>query len=466
MEATVTPRPAKRGLVRRKPDYIPPSRYTLRAAASDGDALTRLSFLILGAGNIARKQIVKGLLFLAVEIAYIVYMATVGVSSLGTLVSLGSRTQSRQKIDGYWYYDAGDNSVLLLTAGVATVFITVLFVVFWSYAVRSAYKAQVLQRETGAAPTLLDDWRNLTDRNAQVSMMFLPVAGILVFTVLPTLIMICIAFTSYDSDHVLLFDWVGFKNFGSLFAETGAVTADQFVRVLGWTLIWAIFATFLNFFFGLFLAMIINRKTTHFKGMWRSIFSLSMAVPQFVSLLAINQMLQPEGAINSTLESWGWITDPLPFFTDPTWARVTVIVVNLWIGIPFTIMQITGILQNIPADQYEAARIDGANWWQTFTRITMPYLVFVLTPYLITTFTGNVNNFNVIYLLSGGNPTAVGDTAGSTDLLITWLYKLTVDQGDYNLGGVIGIFTFVVLAIVSLITYRSSGSYKNEGGFR
>lgn len=251
-----------------------------------------------------------------------------------------------------------------------------------------------------------------------------------------------------------------------MFSSTGAVTAQQFVRVLGWTLVWAIFATFLNFFFGLFLAMIINRKTTRFKGMWRSIFSLSMAVPQFVSLLAINQMLQPEGAINSMLESWGWITEPLPFFTDPTWARVTVIVVNLWIGIPFTIMQITGILQNIPADQYEAARIDGANWWQTFTRITMPYLVFVLTPYLITTFTGNVNNFNVIYLLSGGNPTAVGDTAGSTDLLITWLYKLTVDRGDYNLGGVIGIFTFVVLAIVSLITYRSSGSYKNEGGFR
>ncbi len=365
MEATVSPRATGRGLIRRKADYIPPSRYTLRAAASDGDALTRLSFLILGAGNLARRQIVKGVFFLAVEVAYIAYMVAQGVGSLVTLGTLGYRTQTKHKVDGYWYYDAGDNSVLLLTAGVATVFITVLFAVFWSYAVRSAYKAQVLQRETGAAPTLLDDWHNLTDRNAQVSMMFLPVVGILVFTVLPTLIMVFIAFTSYDSDHVLLFDWVGVKNFGQLFSSTGAVTAQQFVRVLGWTLVWAIFATFLNFFFGLFLAMIINRKTTRFKGMWRSIFSLSMAVPQFVSLLAINQMLQPEGAINSMLESWGWITDPLPFFTDPTWARVTVIVVNLWIGIPFTIMQITGILQNIPADQYEAARIDGANWWQT-----------------------------------------------------------------------------------------------------
>ncbi len=140
--------------------------------------------------------------------------------------------------------------------------------------------------------------------------------------------------------------------------------------------------------------------------------------------------------------------------------------INLWVGIPYTIMQVTGILQNIPTDQYEAAKIDGANWWQIFTKITMPYIIFVLTPYLITTFTGNVNNFNVIYLLSGGNPVPVGDSAGKTDLLITWLYKLTVDKNDYNLGAVIGIMTFIVLAVVSLITYRNSGSYKNEETFR
>ena len=180
----------------------------------------------------------------------------------------------------------------------------------------------------------------------------------------------------------------------------------------------------------------------------------------------MHTMLQPQGAVNRMLQTWGWIDGPLPFFTDATWARVTVIIINLWVGIPYTIMQITGILQNIPADQYEAAKIDGANWWQIFTKITMPYIIFVLTPYLITTFTGNVNNFNVIYLLSGGDPTPLGDSAGSTDLLITWLYKLTVDKQDYNLGAVIGIMTFVVLAIVSLITYRNSGSYKNEEAFR
>ena len=124
---------------------------------------------------------------------------------------------------------------------------------------------------------------------------------------------------------------------------------------------------------------------------------MSIAVPQFVSLLVMHTMLQPQGAVNRMLQTWGWIDGPLPFFTNATWARVTVIIINLWVGIPYTIMQITGILQNIPADQYEAAKIDGANWWQIFTKITMPYIIFVLTPYLITTFTGNVNNFNVIY---------------------------------------------------------------------
>ena len=216
----------------------------------------------------------------------------------------------------------------------------------------------------------------------------------------------------------------------------------------------------------MFVAMIINRKTTHFKGFWRACFSMSIAVPQFVSLLVMHTMLQPQGAVNRMLQTWGWIDGPLPFFTNATWARVTVIIINLWVGIPYTIMQITGILQNIPADQYEAAKIDGANWWQIFTKITMPYIIFVLTPYLITTFTGNVNNFNVIYLLSSGDPTPLGDSAGSTDLLITWLYKLTVDKQDYNLGAVIGIMTFIVLAVVSLITYRNSGSYKNEEAFR
>jgi len=241
---------------------------------------------------------------------------------------------------------------------------------------------------------------------------------------------------------------------------------QTFWSVLGWTLIWAVFATGLNYIMGMILAIIINRRDTRGKSFWRFCFVLSIAIPQFVSLLIMRTMLQPNGAVNVLLKSMGVIQDSLPFLTDATWARVTVIVVNLWVGIPFTMLQVTGILQNIPVELYESAKVDGANAAVTFFRITLPYMLFVTTPYVITQFTNNVNNFNVIYLLSGGNPTPVGSTAGKTDLLVTWLYKLTVDQQYYDIGAVIGIFTFIVLAVFSLLAYRSTGSYKNEEEFQ
>ncbi len=151
--------------------------------------------------------------------------------------------------------------------------------------------------------------------------------------------------------------------------------------------------------------------------------------------------------------------------TNTMWARVSVILINCWVGIPYTMLQVTGVLQNVPAELYEAAKIDGANAAQIFRKITLPYIMFIMGPYIITQFTGNINNFNVIYLLSAGKPTPVGETAGKTDLLVTWLYKLTVDYQYYNIGAVIGILTFVVLSIVALVTYRNTKAYKDEEGF-
>ncbi|MGV9184742.1 carbohydrate ABC transporter permease [Arcanobacterium canis] len=448
-------------------DYVGPSPYRVSKALREGGIYTKLSAVIFGLGNLVHKQYVKGLALLTLEVLFIVFMAVSGVSYLAALPGLGDAEQKCVMVDGYPECSESDSSVIILLYGVATVALCLLFVYLWTVAVSSAYKAEEDQKKYGRPMSAMDDFRTLLDTKAHQLLMFLPTLGILTFTVLPLVFMISMAFTNYDHKHLVLFDWVGFDTFGAVFANAGGdVNLRLFLSVLAWTLVWAFFATFLNFFAGLFMAMLINRRTTRGKGFWRAMFSLSIAVPQFVSLLVIHTMLQPQGAINRLLLDWGWIEHSLPFFTDATWARVTVIVVNLWVGIPYTIMQVTGILQNIPEDQYEAAKLDGANSWQIFTKITMPYIIFVLTPYLITTFTGNVNNFNVIYLLSGGAPVPIGDSAGKTDLLITWLYKLTVDKHDYSLGAVIGILTFIVLAVVSLITYRNSGSYKNEEAFR
>ena len=448
-----------------------PKQASLLSAIKNGGPVVWLSCLIMGFGNIMAGQIIKGLLLLAVEAAFVVFLFLPegGIYYLKMLPSLGWRpmTEVYNENLGIYEYVPGHVSQVILLYGVACVFIIIGFLLLWQYSVRSGYRALSLRRNGKKPNSMLKDIKSLGDENTHKLFMTLPTLCLVVFTILPIVYMMCMAFTNYskEGDHLILFDWVGFKNFAALFNPNSSI-GSQFGSVLGWTLIWAIFATVSNFIFGTIVALIINKKGIRFKGLWRTCFSMTIAIPQFVSLMVIRSMLQPEGIINTMLLDAGLISQKLPFLTNATWARILVLVVNLWVGIPYTIMQVTGVLQNIPAEQYEAARIDGANVFQVFRKITLPYMLFVLTPYLITQFTGNINNFNIIYLLTRGEPVSVGNTAGATDLLVTWLYKLSVDQQKYNLGAVIGIFTFIVLSVVSLVTYRSSKSYKDEEGFK
>ena len=444
---------------------------SLSYALKNGGPVVWASALIMGLGNLMAGQGFKALLFLLIEVAFVAFMVIPngGFHWLGLLPSLGDTpTQEVWNEELFIYeYIQGDNSQQILLYAVATMVAIVAFIVIWRASIRSGFAALSLKRNGKKVPTFVDDCKELLDNNIHKFLMFPPFMMLMIFTIVPLVYMMLMAFTNYSKvgDHLTLFDWVGMENFISLFDSTSAL-GRQFVPVLTWTLIWAFFATFLNFFAGTVMAMIINRPSTRLKGFWRTVFSLTIAVPQFVSLLIIRTMFKPEGAVNSLLMDLGWIETALPFFTDAMWARVTIIVINMWVGIPYTVMSVTGILQNIPAEQYEAARIDGANAFQQFMNVTLPYMIFVMTPTLISSFTGNINNFNIIYLLSGGGPTYIGDSAGQTDLLVTWLYKLTIDNQQYNLAAVIGILTFIVLATVSLITYRSSGSYKNEEGFK
>lgn len=446
-----------------------PTPYTFTNAVKKGDLITKLSMLVMGAGNIAHQQIVKGLIFLGIEIAYIFFMIKTGWNCIAMLPSLGDLEQQEiwNEKKGIYEYVGGDSSLLILLYGILVLGITVVFILIWKGAVKSAYKAECLSKEGKHINTIRDDIKDLFDTNLHKLLMTPSFVGILAFTILPLIFMISMAFTNYSKidDHLVLFDWVGLANFKEVLSFS-STTGKTFWSVLGWTVVWAILATGLNYVLGMILGIVINRKDTRCKGFWRFCFVLSVAVPQFVSLLIMRTMLQPEGAVNVLLRNLGLIDTSLPFFTDATWARATVIIINLWVGIPYTLLQVTGILQNIPAELYESAKVDGANAFVTFFKITLPYMLFVTTPYLITQFTGNVNNFNVIFLLSGGAPTPVDRTAGKTDLLVTWLYKLTIDKQYYNVGAVIGILTFIFLAIIALVTYHNTGSYKNEEEFQ
>lgn len=436
--------------------------------------ITKLSWIVFGLGNLVHGQIVKGIGFLAIEVGYIIFMVVSGVQNLMNLVTLGTVQTGWFEVEGKIMpeYRIGDNSMLFLLFGVLTVMITAgaIWIGYCSH--KSAKNLQILVSQGKKVPSLMDDIKLLLDQRFHITLLFLPICGILIFSLLPLIYMICIAFTNYDRDHQVpgnLFDWVGLSNFGSMLGGDSRMTTT-FFGVLVWTLIWAFFATFSNYFLGIIVALIINQKGVKFKKLWRSILVLTIAMPQFISLLVMRSFFSSYGVINRTLINLGIlnsISDAIPFFSDVTLARIVIIVVNMWIGIPYTMLMSSGILMNIPQDLYEAATVDGANAIQMFFKITLPQIIFTTTPYLITTFVGNINNFNVIYLMTAGGPaTSEYYVAGKTDLLVTWLYKLTKEKMDYSLASTIGILIFVISAVFSLLTYTRSKSYKEEDAFQ
>lgn len=463
------------GIFRKKGEhlFVKPSDATIAQCFTKGNLITKLSFFVFGLGNLLNKQYARAIIFLGIEIAYFSYMITFGFGSLGDLTTLGTETMQEvwNEALGYYEYTYGDNSMLCLLYGVITVFITLGVIFIGAISGKSAFCTQYRKEQGMHVPTAMDDLRSIKEENLHNAFLAIPILGILVFTIAPLVFTILIAFTNYDRDHQPpgnLFTWVGLENFEQFLSSTGRFGAT-FWPVLGWTLIWAVLATITCYVGGLILALLINRKGTRIKGFWRFMFVVSIAVPQFVTLLSMKTIFNENGPVNVMLRQLEIIgkNDTVFWLSDPTLAKIVIICINFWIGVPFTMLSTTGILQNIPGELYEAAKIDGASAFTIFWKITLPYMVFVMTPNLITSFTGNINNFNVIYLLTGGGPTNIDYYhAGDTDLLVTWLYKLTINQKDYNLGAVIGILTFIVLATVSLLTYRNTASYKDEGAFQ
>ena len=439
------------------------SAVTFREVLKKGDWSEKASFLIMGCANLAHKQWLKGIIFLGAQIGFLAWFIRNGFHALIMLQTLGTQKQGLvyNEAMGIDILQKGDNSMLLLLFGIASLLVCALLIILYVLNLKSARNIYILKQTGQRIPSTMDDLRSLVNERFHATLMTIPLIGVLFFTILPLLYMISIAFTNYDHTNLPpknLFTWVGLKNFTNVISGDMAST---FFPVLAWTLIWAVLATITCFFFGVILALLINAKGIRYKKLWRTIFVLTMAVPQFVSLLIMRNLLNGSGPINSILLNLGWINSAIPFLTDPLFAKISIIFVNMWIGIPATMLVTPGILQNLDQEQIEAAEIDGANRFQIFRSITFPQILFVMMPALIQQFIGNINNFNVIYLLTGGGPSNSNFYgAGSTDLLVTWLYNLTVNTMDYNLASVIGILIFILSAVFSLFAYTRTNSYK------
>jgi len=416
-----------------------------------------LSVLFAGLGQFYNKQHKKAAMLLLTHAAGIYIVAAQLFPYLEGLMTLGDKGRHFEKKGKISVMVEGDHSIFMMIHGVLAALVVLVFLLIYILNIRDAYRVGLRIQQGKEIHGLKNDvfpWLLLA----------LPFLGVLFFTVMPIIFTSLIAFTNYASPNHIppknLVDWVGFATFHKLFNLN--VWSNTFFGVLTWTIIWAILATVTCYFGGILVALLVNQKGIKFKGFWRMLFIIPYAIPQFVSLLIMKNMLNEKfGPINAYFRAFG--LEGLPWLNDPFWAKFSVVVVNMWIGIPVSMVLVMGILTNISKDLYEAADVDGASAWMKFRNITMPYILFATAPLLITQFTGNINNFNVIFLLTGGNPATMDyNNAGRTDLLVTWLYKLTLDFNQYNIAAAVSILIFLFIATMAILVYTRTKSFKEE----
>ncbi len=459
-----------------------------KTAVKNGDWWTRLSLLVMGAGYFGRKQIVKGILMTAIEIGAVLFTVLFSLPYMEKLGTLGT-VQREEILDPATLQKTVndyDNSLLILLGGIIGILFLLAFVLLYISNLKAVYRLQQMKESGKHINTFREDCTQLVNGKFYVTLLTLPGLGVLLVNIIPIIFMVCIAFTNYDMDHQppsFLFTWVELRNFKELFTSTATVTFGYvFIRILFWTLIWAGLATATTYFGGILLAKFINHKKTRGKKLWRTLFVVTIAIPQFVTLLLVGKMFSDYGIVNSIcsrigltgfLKDIGLVSEGLsyiPFLSKPGWAHVMIVLINIWVGVPYQMLIATGILMNIPEDQLESAKIDGANEFQIFWKITMPYMLFVTGPSLITSFIGNINNFNVIYLLTSdyvtGNMKFANSNAKEVDLLVTWLFTLTNDYSNYKMASVIGICVFVICAAITLLSFSRMVAGNKEEEFQ
>uniref|UniRef100_UPI00057716C7 maltodextrin ABC transporter permease MdxF n=1 Tax=Bacillus subtilis TaxID=1423 RepID=UPI00057716C7 len=299
----------------------------------------------------------------------------------------------------------------------------------------------------------------------------LPAYIMMVFVIIfPVLVTLFVALTNYDFYHIppnRLIDWVGFKNFLNIFF-LGSYR-ETFVNVLGWTVIWTICATTLQIILGIVTALFVNQDFIKGKRIFRMIFLFPWAVPAFITIMSFSNMFNDSiGAVNAQVIP---LFNHLPFVelpaigwkTDPFWTKTALIMIQTWLGFPYIYVMVTGVLQAIPGELYEAAKIDGATFIQRFRHITFPMILFATAPVMITQYTFNFNNFSIIYLFNEGGPGSVGAGAGSTDILISWIYKLTTGTSpQYSVAAAVTLLISFIVIGISLIAFKKSNAFGNE----
>jgi arabinogalactan oligomer/maltooligosaccharide transport system permease protein len=409
-----------------------------------------LSVLFAGLGQLYNRSYIKGIVLILLELAFIVTfkdfigLGLWGIATLGTIPRV-------------------DHSIFLLVYGLLSLIMLAIAALIYILNIRDA-KIQAERIASGWQRPKLSEAMKEAYMASFPYLLSVPGFIMLIFVVIfPLMFAISLAFTNYDLYHSPprnLVDWVGFDNFVNL--VTVPIWNQSFLNVLSWTLVWTVVSTTLQISLGLFLAVLVNDKRIRFKRLIRTILILPWAIPSFVTIMIFSALFNDQfGAINRIILSALQIA-PIPWLTDPLYTKIALISIQVWLGFPFLFALFTGVLQSTSQDIYEAAEVDGATRWQKFRHITLPHVLFATAPLLIIQYTSNFNNFNIIYLFNGGGPAVRGQTAGGTDILISWVYKLTFTTNNYNMAAAISLIIGVIVIAFAFIQFRRTRSFREE----
>ncbi|WP_273796505.1 maltodextrin ABC transporter permease MdxF [Bacillus sp. AGSP2] len=414
--------------------------------------------IIPGLGQIANQQLSKGLLFLAITGLFAFELCVFGIQALTGLMTLGS-------------VPGEDHSLFMLIEGTLQLIVTMIFLMFYIFNIHDSRKTAAMKAAGLEVNTTAKDMICHAGDKGFPYLFTLPAYIMMVFVIIfPVLVTLFVALTNYDFYHIppnRLIDWVGFKNFLNIFF-LGSYR-ETFVNVLGWTVIWTICATTLQIILGIVTALFVNQDFIKGKRIFRMIFLFPWAVPAFITIMSFSNIFNDSiGAVNAQVIP---LFNHLPFVelpaiawkTDPFWTKTALIMIQTWLGFPYIYVMVTGVLQAIPGELYEAAKIDGATFIQRFRHITFPMILFATAPVMITQYTFNFNNFSIIYLFNEGGPGSAGAGAGSTDILISWIYKLTTGTSpQYSVAAAVTLLISFIVIGISLIAFKKSNAFGNE----
>ena len=414
-----------------------------------------VTFLIPGLAQAINKQYIK---------AIIMFFATLYIYLMAIPYSLGYGNYKGDGIAGLITLAANggrlDRSIIFMIEGILAIFLLLIGIFLMFICFKDANK---VEKDT-IKGTRYKSWIETKQTVFEDGFPYLvlsPAAIITIFIVcIPVVTTILLAFTGMGPDTQAKFGWEALKNYKMIFLGEGMIGAI-FWRILGWTIVWTIGATTLAIALGFILAIVLNNDRIKGKVLFRSIYLLPWAVPAFISILFFSILFADGGTVvNSLREIFG---ANFSIKNDPFVIRVVLICIQAWLGSAYIFLLSTGVFQSINAELYEAADIDGATSFKKLSKITVRLVLIQTAPLLVGQYTFNFNNFSIIALFNDGgpfNPTKYGNLAGSSDLLISYIFKLTMNSQYQAIGATITVIISVALIIIAYIGYRNTDAFK------